>query len=89
MFRRQRRYEDLQRKVTEMHAARVHCSVGELDGVAQVNENMKGKLELATASFKKVRSFGNSPGFTRFCSITYTDLQYKFEAVALVQSIER
>ena len=37
-----------------MHSARRRSSVGKLESVAHVNENMKGKLELATAAYKQV-----------------------------------
>ncbi|XP_077969764.1 nesprin-1-like isoform X1 [Styela clava] len=48
-------YETLQDKVTEMHKFRRRTSVGEMDELTQVNENMKNKLEKALAVYKQAQ----------------------------------
>lgn len=47
-------YENLQNKVSEMSRSRRKSSVGEMDELTQVNENMKSKLEKANAVYKQV-----------------------------------
>ncbi|CAK8680522.1 unnamed protein product [Clavelina lepadiformis] len=51
----QKNYEELQKKVQEMHTMRRRSLVGEMDELAQVNDNMKGKLERATAAYKQAQ----------------------------------